>query len=105
MLALPPQAPRPWAAGLYVPGSIIFMLFLMWKKLETLNLSKLVGSYGTQNACGSEPGTSWATQLLGRRRQQQPAGPGLRERPRGRQGQASQLHAFSPLTANQQPQL
>lgn len=81
------------------------MLFLMWKKLETLNLSKLVGSYGTQNACGSEPGTSWATQLLGRRRQQQPAGPGLGERPRGRQGQASQLHAFSPLTANQQPQL
>lgn len=79
-LALPPQAPRPWAARLYVPGSIIFMLFLTWKKLETLNLSKLVGSYGTENTCGSEPGMSWATQLPGRQRPR-PAGPRLGERP------------------------
>lgn len=65
----------------YIPGSTIFMLFFTWKKLETLNLSKLVGSYGKKDTCGSEPGTT-AKPVLGcvaavpQRRRAREEGPG-----------------------------
>lgn len=46
---VPPKPPVPRPALVVIPGSIIFILFLTWKKLETLNLSKLVGSCNRKN--------------------------------------------------------